>query len=124
LVGNTAFRRYLKTISGENPDKVEEEKKFDGVRAVPTPISTRSKPCSATSNCGLCHKQLWTVEQTFRTAKHLLATRPIFLKLDETIRETCSATFSRWCSRRRWKIALWRSLAPVPGRRSSPISTR
>jgi hypothetical protein len=56
LVGNTAFRRYLKTISDENfaigPDKVEEEKKFDGVRAVPTPISTRSKPCSATSNCG------------------------------------------------------------------------
>ena len=34
----------------------------------------------------LCYKQLWTVEQTFRTAKHLLATRPIFHKLDETIR--------------------------------------
>ena len=25
----------------------------------------------------LCYKQLWTVEQTFRTAKHLLTTRPI-----------------------------------------------
>ena len=34
----------------------------------------------------LCYKQLWTVEQTFRTAKHLLLTRPIFHKLDETIR--------------------------------------
>ncbi len=34
----------------------------------------------------LRYKQLWTVEQTFRTAKHLLATRPIFHKLDETIR--------------------------------------
>ena len=32
------------------------------------------------------YKQLWTVEATFRTAKHLLATRPIFHKLDETIR--------------------------------------
>ena len=31
-------------------------------------------------------QQLWTVEQTFRTAKHLLATRPIFHKLDETVR--------------------------------------
>jgi hypothetical protein len=29
---------------------------------------------------------LWTVEQTFRTAKHLLSTRPIVHKLDETIR--------------------------------------
>ncbi len=34
----------------------------------------------------LRYKQLWTVEQTFRTARHLLATRPIFHKLDETIR--------------------------------------
>ncbi len=34
----------------------------------------------------LRYKQLWTVEQTFRTAKHLLTTRPIFHKLDETIR--------------------------------------
>ena len=32
------------------------------------------------------YKQLWTVEQIFRTAKHLLTTRPIFHKLDETIR--------------------------------------
>ena len=34
----------------------------------------------------LCYKQLWTVEQTFRTAKHLFSTRPIFHKLDETVR--------------------------------------
>ena len=34
----------------------------------------------------LCYKQLWTVEQTFRTAKHLFSTRPIFHKQDETIR--------------------------------------
>lgn len=34
----------------------------------------------------LRYKQLWSVEQSFRTAKHLLATRPIFHKLDETIR--------------------------------------
>src|SRR6201987_4831173 len=34
----------------------------------------------------LCYKQLGTVEQTFQTAKHTLPTRPIFHKLDETIR--------------------------------------
>jgi transposase len=33
-----------------------------------------------------CYKQLWTVEQTFRTAKYLLSTRPTFHKLDETFR--------------------------------------
>jgi transposase len=84
LVGNTSFRRYLKTISDEHfaidPDKVEEEKKFDGIFVLRT--NTDLNPLEAM----LCYKQLWTVEQTFRTAKHLLSTRPIFHKLDETIR--------------------------------------
>jgi transposase len=84
LVGNTGFRRYLKTISDEHfaidPDKVEEEKKFDGLFVLRT--NTELNPLEAM----LCYKQLWTVEQTFRTAKHLLSTRPIFHKLDDTIR--------------------------------------
>ena len=84
LVGNTGFRRFLKTISDEHfaidPDKVEEETKFDGIFVLRT--NTDLNPLEAM----LCYKQLWTVEQTFRTAKHLLSTRPIFHKLDETIR--------------------------------------
>ncbi len=84
LVGNTGYRRYLKTISDEHfaidPAKVEEEKKFDGIFVLRT--NTDLNPLEAM----LCYKHLWTVEQTFRTAKHLLATRPIFHKLDETIR--------------------------------------
>jgi hypothetical protein len=84
LVGNTGYRRYLKTISEDHfaidRDKVEEDKKFDGVFVLRT--NTDLNPLEAM----LCYKQLWTVEQTFRTAKHLLSTRPIFHKLDETIR--------------------------------------
>jgi len=84
LIGNTGFRRYLKTISDEHfaidPDKIAEEKKFDGIFVLRT--NTDLNPLEAM----LCYKQLWTVEQTFRTAKHLFATRPIFHKLDETIR--------------------------------------
>jgi hypothetical protein len=84
LVGNAGYRRYLKTISNEHfaidPDKVEEDKRFDGIFVLRT--NTELNPLEAM----LCYKQLWTVEQTFRTAKHLLSTRPIFHKLDETIR--------------------------------------
>jgi hypothetical protein len=84
VAANTGFRRYLKTISDErfaiDPDKIEEEKKFDGIFVLRT--NTDLNPLDAM----LCYKQLWTVEQTFRTAKHLLSTRPIFHKLDETIR--------------------------------------
>ena len=53
---------------------------FDGMFVLRT--NTDLNPLAAM----LRYKQLWTVEQTFRTAKHLLATRPIFHKLDETIR--------------------------------------
>ncbi len=41
----------------------------------------------------LRYKQLWTVEATFRTAKHLLATRPVVHQLDETIRGHVFASF-------------------------------
>jgi Transposase DDE domain len=84
LVGNAGYRRYLRTVSDEHfaidADKVEEEKRFDGIFVLRT--NTELNPLEAM----LCYKQLWTVEQTFRTAKHLLASRPIFHKLDETIR--------------------------------------
>jgi transposase len=84
LVGNTGYRRYLKTISDQHfaidPDKIAEDNKFDGIFVLRT--NTDLDPLAAM----LCYKQLWTVEQTFRTAKHLLSTRPIFHRLDETIR--------------------------------------
>ena len=52
--------------------------RFDGIFVLRT--NTDLSALAAT----LRYRQLWTVDQTFRTAKHLLATRPIFHKLDET----------------------------------------
>jgi len=84
LVGNTGFRRFLKTEGkghfAIDQAKAEQDARFDGVFVLRT--NTDLDPLVAM----LRYKQLWTVEATFRTAKHLLATRPIFHKLDETIR--------------------------------------
>jgi Transposase DDE domain len=84
LVGNTGFRRFLKTEGhghfAIDTTKAEADAKFDGVFVLRT--NTDLDPLAAM----LRYKQLWTVEATFRTAKHLLATRPIFHKLDATIR--------------------------------------
>jgi hypothetical protein len=84
LVGNTGFRRFLKTEGHGHfvidPTKAEKDAKFDGVFVLRT--NTDLDPLAAM----LRYKQLWTVEAAFRAAKHLLATRPIFHKLDETIR--------------------------------------
>jgi hypothetical protein len=84
LVGNSGYRRFLKTV-GEahfaiDHAKAEEDARFDGVFVLRT--NTDLDPLAAM----LRYKQLSMVEQTFRTAKHLLATRPIFHKLDQTIR--------------------------------------
>jgi len=84
LVGNTGYRRFLKTIGDGHfaidRGKAEEDAKFDGIFVLQT--NTALNPLAAM----LKYKQLWAVEQTFRTEKHLFATRPIFHKLDETIR--------------------------------------
>ena len=84
LVGNTGYRRFLKT-AGEghfaiDRAKADDDARFDGLFVLRT--NTDLSPLAAM----LRYKQLWSVEQTFRTAKHLLATRPIFHRLDETIR--------------------------------------
>ncbi|HEU5171554.1 MAG TPA: hypothetical protein VFU46_13490, partial [Gemmatimonadales bacterium] len=81
---NTGFRRFLKTEGhghfAIDPAKAEQDARFDGVFVLRT--NTDLDPLAAM----LRYKQLWTVEAIFRTAKHLLATRPIFHQLDETIR--------------------------------------
>ncbi len=84
LVGNKGYRRFLKTAGADHfaidRAKAEEDAKFDGLFVLHT--NTELNPLEAM----LCYKQLWTIEQTFRTTKHLLLTRPIFHKLDDTIR--------------------------------------
>jgi Transposase DDE domain len=84
LVGNKGYRRFLKTVNADHfaidRAKAEEDAKFDGLFVLHT--NTELNPLEAM----LCYKQLWTIEQTFRTTKHLLLTRPIFHKLDDTIR--------------------------------------
>jgi hypothetical protein len=91
LVGNGGYRRFLAT-TGENGfvidrAKAEEDAKFDGIFVLRT--NTDIAPLDAM----LCYKQLTMVEQAFRTTKSLFETRPIFHKLDETIRGHVSCSF-------------------------------
>jgi hypothetical protein len=91
LVGNKGFRRFLANPQGGgfsiDRAKVEEDAKFDGVFVLRTNASL--SPLEAM----LVYKQLWTVERTFRTTKSLFETRPIYHKLDETIRGHVACSF-------------------------------
>jgi len=83
LVGNRGYRRYLKFEKGSatiDREKVEQEARFDGkwVLRTNTRLSAR--------NVALKYKQLWQVEHTFKDMKSILETRPVYHRLDETIR--------------------------------------
>jgi transposase len=84
LVGNAGYRRYLRTLGPNrfavDHDKVAADAKFDGIFVLRTNIAL--DPLAVMRR----YKQLWTVEQVFRTTKDILGTRPIFHKRDETIR--------------------------------------
>jgi len=84
LVGNRGYRRFLKLAAGRrfeiDPRRVALDALFDGTYVLCT--NTRLTPLQA----ALRYRERWMVEDIFRTAKALLATRPIFHKYDETIR--------------------------------------
>jgi hypothetical protein len=92
LVGNKGFRRFLATAGDDHftidRAKADEDAKFDGVFV----LRTNARDLSPLETM-LCYKRLWMVERTFRTSKSLFATRPIFHKLDETIRGHVSCSF-------------------------------
>jgi hypothetical protein len=83
LVGNRGYRRYLK-VTGDgfaiDPDRVETETRYDGKWVLTT--NTDYEPAEV----ALAYKQLWAVEDLFRTMKSLLATRPVYHRTDEAIR--------------------------------------
>ena len=83
LVGNKGFRKYLtKPAAGFAIDeaKVRHEARYDGKWVLRT---NTELPADVVA---LTYKQLWAVEDIFRTTKTILETRPIHHKRDETIR--------------------------------------
>ena len=84
LVGNKGYRKYLRSDGPKftiDEEKVKWEERFDGKWVLQTDMAELSA-----EEVALQYKQLWMVEEMFRTVKTLLETRPIFHKRDETIR--------------------------------------
>jgi transposase len=84
LVGNKGYRRYLKVQGGSHFEIDEKalvsEARYDGLFVLRTDTDHDAETVAN------AYKMLWTVEATFRTAKSILDTRPIYHKRDETIR--------------------------------------
>lgn len=85
LVGNKGFRKYVKTEKNRHftidEKKIKSESRFDGKWILTTDRNDLSAEAVASQ-----YKMLWMVENIFRTMKSGLDTRPVFHKLDRTIR--------------------------------------
>jgi hypothetical protein len=84
LIGNKGYRKYLQATEGEHftidEEKIKEEARYDGKWVLQTNLADEPKIIA------LAYKELWMVEDLFRTMKSILETRPVYHKRDETIR--------------------------------------
>ena len=84
LVGNNGYRKFLKVSHAEHfsidERKIEEEARYDGTWVLRTNTNFPAEDVARK------YKQLWMVEDVFRSVKSMLATRPIYHKVDDTIR--------------------------------------
>jgi len=83
LIGNKGYRSFLrieKESVAIDEKKIEADARFDGIWVLTTNTSLSAKEVA------LKYKELWMVEHTFRDMKSVIDTRPVFHKMDETIR--------------------------------------
>jgi len=104
LVGNKGYRRFLKAQGGNHftvdEEQVKEDAKYDGIYVLTTDTDHDAETVAD------IYKSLWMVEDTFRTAKSILETRPIYHKRDETIRGHVFCSFLALCLKRELELRL------------------
>ena len=104
LVGNKGFRRFLKSGGGSHfavdEKQITQDERYDGLFVLRTDTDHDAETVAN------IYKTLWMVEDTFRTAKSILETRPIYHKCDATIRGHVFCSFLALCLKRELEIRL------------------
>jgi hypothetical protein len=103
LIGNKGYRRFLTTRGKRfaiDTKAIQREARYDGRWVLRTNTDLDA------AEVALRYKQLWTVEEMFRTSKSLLETRPIYHKCDETIRGHVFCTFLALTLRKALQVKL------------------
>jgi len=89
LIGNDGYRKYVAKADPTarafaiNRAKAKAEERLDGKWLL---VTNADEQTLSTADIALRYKQLWMVEDIFRSMKSLLETRPIWHKRDQTIR--------------------------------------
>ncbi len=83
FVGNKGYRKYLKSPDKTfeiDESKIKSEARYDGKWVLRTNTKLDA------SDVALKYKELWMVEQIFRSLKSIVETRPVYHRSDEAIR--------------------------------------
>lgn len=87
LIGNNGFRRFISKPEGQtftiDREKAKQEERLDGKWLL---VTNANETTMSPTDIAQRYKQLWMVEDIFRSMKSLLETRPIWHKHDQTIR--------------------------------------
>jgi len=98
LIGNKGYRKYVATEGKGrftiDEKKIKAEARYDGKWVLRTNVELPAEEIA------LKYKQLWMVEDIFRTMKSILDTRPIYHKCTETIRGHVFCSFLALCLRK------------------------
>ena len=104
LIGNKGYRRFLKIEGGGHfaidEKQVAQEERYDGLFVLRTDTDHDAETIARV------YKMLWMVEDSFRTAKSIMETRPIFHKCDETIRGHVFCSFLALVLKRELEIRM------------------
>lgn len=103
LIGNRGYRRYVRADGRRftiDAGKVKSEARYDGKWVLTTNTDLNPREVA------LKYKQLWTVEEMFRSMKALLQTRPIYHSSDEAIRGHVFCTFLALMLRKELKAGI------------------
>jgi len=104
LVGNKGFRRFLKSRGRAgfaiDERQVRKDARYDGLFVLRTDTDHDAETVARV------YKTLWMVEDTFRTAKSILDTRPIYHKCDDTIRGHVFCSFLALCLKRELELRM------------------
>lgn len=104
LIGTKGYRKYLRATDGErftiDEHKVQDEARYAGQWVLQPNLADEPKLIA------LAYKELWMVEDLFRTLKSVVETRPIYHKCDETIRGHVFCSFLALLLRRALEMRL------------------
>jgi len=96
-------------------NKVEQDKKWDGLRGYMTNTNLRKEPVIDN------YRNLWHIEKAFRISKTDLRIRPIYHRLEHRIQAHICIAFTAYCIYKKLERVLYREKSDLSPRKAAEL---